>query len=201
MQNDKNVIVLPLSVLEELVAIPANVASPHGGLENDLLGTYTGLDLVLESRLHHSIIQRKLTPRLGLVTPGLEKELGNALTECLPNSEDWVVFQPYQAFSKVSARFSSQAITGPAFANNEEWLNIGVEYVETRKCSYQINMHLFATKLSSPSIPDYCLPAIDSRVDASRSMLASTSLLVLQWIPPPSKEAARPKDTRTSRRK
>lgn len=130
-QNDKNVIVLPLSVLEELVAIPPTVASPHGGLENDLLGSYTGLDLVLESRLHHSIIQRKLTPRLGLVTPGLEKELCNALAECLPNSEDWAVFQPYQAFSKVSARFSSQAITGPAFANNEEWLTLGVEYVES----------------------------------------------------------------------
>lgn len=136
MQNDKNVIVLPLSVLEELVAIPPTVASPHGGLENDLLGSYTGLDLVLESRLHHSIIQRKLTPRLGLVTPGLEKELCNALAECLPNSEDWAVFQPYQAFSKVSARFSSQAITGPAFANNEEWLTLGVEYVESRKSSY-----------------------------------------------------------------
>lgn len=145
MQNDKNVIVLPLSVLEELVAISPTIASPHGGLENDLLGSYTGLDLVLESRLHHSIIQRKLTPRLGLVTPGLENGLSAALTECLPNSEDWVVFQPYQAFSKVSARFSSQAITGPAFANNEEWLTIGVEYVESRESNYR-NMHLFITK-------------------------------------------------------
>lgn len=133
MQIDKNMIILPLSVLDELVAIPSTVASPHGGLENDLLGPYTGLDLVLESRLHHSIIQRKLTPRLGLVTPGLEKELCIALKECLPANEDWAVFQPYQALSKVSARFSAQAITGPAFANNEQWLDIEVNYVEACK--------------------------------------------------------------------
>lgn len=132
--NDKSVIVLPHSTLKELATIPSTVASPHAGLESDLLGPYTGLDHVLESRLHHSIIQRKLTPRLGLITPGLEKELCGALNDYLPNSEDWIEFEPYHAFAKLSARFSAQAIAGPAFAHNEEWLKLEVEYVESREC-------------------------------------------------------------------
>lgn len=125
-------------MLEELVLIPPTIASPHGGLEFDLLGSYTGLDHVLESRLHHSIIQRRLTPKLGLLVPGLKRELDSAFVACLPSDEKWVEFQPYQAFSKVSARFSAQAITGPAFAHNEEWLNLEVEYVETCKFSSKI---------------------------------------------------------------
>lgn len=128
-------VVLPLSVLDELATIPSNIASPSGGLELDLLGSYTGLDHVLENRLHHSIIQRKLTPRLALITPGLEKELTHAIEDYLPDSEDWVNFQPYLCFRQLSARLSAQVITGPAFAHNQTWLDLEVDYVESRESS------------------------------------------------------------------
>ncbi|KAI8966714.1 hypothetical protein F5Y11DRAFT_824 [Daldinia sp. FL1419] len=70
-----NVVVLPNSLVEELAGLPTTVASPHGALEHDLLGSYTGLDVILESRLHHSIVQRRFMPRLGLITAVLKRSL------------------------------------------------------------------------------------------------------------------------------
>ncbi|OTB17447.1 hypothetical protein K445DRAFT_310865 [Daldinia sp. EC12] len=130
-RNDDHVLLLPLSVLEELSAIPAAVASPNAALEHDLLGHNTGLNLILESRAHHSIVQRRLTPRLGLITPRLEEEIHEACNESLTESQEWVEFQPYKALSKVSARMAAQAILPAELAHNPKWLEISVEYTES----------------------------------------------------------------------
>lgn len=72
-RNDGNIVVLPQSLLEQLSALPGNIASPHGALEHDLLGPHTGLNLILESRLHHSIVQRKLRRDCRFWHPELRK--------------------------------------------------------------------------------------------------------------------------------
>ncbi|KAI0847851.1 putative cytochrome P450 [Daldinia vernicosa] len=130
-RGEGNLIVLPNSLVEELATLPSTVASPHGALEHDLLGSYTGLDVILESRLHHSIVQRRLTPRLGLITPRLEKELIPLFEELLPPSKgEWIEFQPYQVFCQLAARLTAHAIVGPAFCNDPVWLDIAINYTE-----------------------------------------------------------------------
>ncbi|KAF2184216.1 putative cytochrome P450 [Zopfia rhizophila CBS 207.26] len=129
-RNEGSIVILPNCLLEELSLLPSNIASPHGALEHDLLGHYTGLNLILESRLHHSIVQRKLTPRLGLVTPGLENELQSAFEDYFPECDDWIEFQPYQVFGKVSARLSARALVGPGLCRHPTWLDISVNYTE-----------------------------------------------------------------------
>lgn len=130
-RNDGSIVVLPTCLLDELSHLPSTVASPHGALEHDLLGPYTGLNLILESRLHHSIVQRKLTPRLGLLTPGLENELLLAFGEYFPACDYWTEFQPYQVFGKVSARLSARALVGPSLCRDPTWLDISVNYTES----------------------------------------------------------------------
>lgn len=124
--------ILPASLLEELSVLPSNVASPHGALEHDLLGSYTGLNLILESRIHHSIVQRKLTPRLSLLTPALEAELRFALQESFPKlqHDNWAEFQPYQIFGKISARLTARALVGPGFCRDPRWLEVAFQYTE-----------------------------------------------------------------------
>ena len=126
-------VILPLSLIEELSSLPTTIASPNGALEHDLLGSYTGLNLILESRLHHSIVQRKLTPRLNLLTPRLEEELRSAFEDYFPACDEWTVFQPYQIFAKVSARLAARALVGPALSRNSIWLDISVNYTDNRK--------------------------------------------------------------------
>jgi ent-kaurene oxidase len=124
-----------MSLLEELAAVPERVATAHGALEHDLLGRYTGIDIVLKSRLHHSIVQRRLTPRLDLVTPNLEKVLSSSFAQWFPKPKgtEWVDFQPYQDFSKITARFTAETLVSPDFSNDPTWLNISVEYTENCK--------------------------------------------------------------------
>lgn len=132
-RGDGSIVVLPISLLDELSTLPASIASPNGALEHDLLGPYTGLDLILESRLHHSIVQRKLTPRLGVLTPGLENELKSAFEDYFPACDDWTEFTPYQLFGMISARLSGRALVGTALCRNPTWLDISFNYTENRK--------------------------------------------------------------------
>jgi cytochrome P450 len=132
-RSQGNMVVLPGLLLEELSALPPTIASPHGALEHDLVGRYTGLNLILESRIHHSIVQRKLTPRLPRLVPALEEELSFAFEEhfpLLPEEGEWIEFQPYQVFAKVSARLTARALVGKAFCRDPTWLNVAFEYTE-----------------------------------------------------------------------
>ncbi|KAI2627380.1 putative cytochrome P450 [Hypomontagnella submonticulosa] len=130
-RGEGNIVILPNSLVEELASLPVSVASPHGALEHDLLGSYTGLDVILESRLHHSIVQRKLTPRLSVITPRLERELSSLFKQVFPSAVGkWVEFQPYQVFGKLAARLTAHAIVGPAFCDDPVWLDIAVNYTE-----------------------------------------------------------------------
>lgn len=133
-RNQGNAIILPPCLLEELASIPSAIASPNGALENDLLGSYTGLDLILKSNIHHTVVQRKLTPRLDLITPLLEEEITSAFDEYFEDvGSDWYVFQPYQVFGKISARLASRVIVGPKYCRNEAWLDLAINYTENRR--------------------------------------------------------------------
>ncbi|KAF2877681.1 cytochrome P450 [Massariosphaeria phaeospora] len=129
-RDDGSILVLPPDLLEELSSIPGQIASPNEALEHDLLGPYTGLNLIIESRLHHSIVQRKLTPRLSLLTPELEKELVSAVEDIIPSCDDWTEVKMYQLLGKVSARMAARALVGPSLCRNKVWLDISVNYTE-----------------------------------------------------------------------
>lgn len=138
-RNQGNATILPPSLLEELASIPSTVASPNAALESDLLGSYTGLDLILESRIHHTVVQRKLTPRLGLVTPLLEEEMSAAFDDYFKDvSSEWSVFQPYQVFGGISARLASSVIVGSKYCRNEAWLDLAFNYTENRESYYPL---------------------------------------------------------------
>ncbi|KAH3973952.1 hypothetical protein HBH64_162160 [Parastagonospora nodorum] len=153
---DGNIVILPQDVLEELSSLPSTVVSPHGALEKDLLGPHTGIDLILESRLHHTIVQRKLTPRLPLLTPALEIELSSAVEEHFPACDDWTEFQPYQVLAKISARISARALVGPELCRNKTWLDVSVNYTE---CLFRtiVVLRMFPTWMHSSL--RYALPS------------------------------------------
>ncbi|KAH9884984.1 cytochrome P450 [Xylariomycetidae sp. FL2044] len=131
-RNDTNIVVLPHHLLEELASLPTTVASPQAALEHDLLGRYTGLDLILENRMHHTIVQRKLTPKLSLLVPRMEKAVSDAIHANFPPNcgDDWIEFQPYQVLGVVSARVAADVIVGPAFCESKTWLDISFNYTE-----------------------------------------------------------------------
>ncbi|KAL9036240.1 MAG: hypothetical protein Q9180_004413, partial [Flavoplaca navasiana] len=130
-RNDGNMVVLPPSSIDELSSLPPSVASPHGALEHDLLGPYTGLNTILDSRLHHSIVQRKLTPRLETLTPYLENELTAAVEDYFPDCDEWTTIQPFRLFGKLAARVSARALVGPSMCRDRGWLDVSINYTES----------------------------------------------------------------------
>lgn len=143
MRGDGRVIVLPLSLLDELSALPVTVANPQAALERDLLGPFTGLNLIVENRLHHIIVQRKLTPRIPLLVPRIETSIARATEDLLPQTEEWSEILAYQVLAQVSARSVAHVIVGPAFCENKTWLNISTQYTESCKLHlyYHVTSH------------------------------------------------------------
>ncbi|RAK90790.1 putative cytochrome P450 [Aspergillus costaricaensis CBS 115574] len=150
LRGSGSALILPISVLEELAGLPPSVASPHAALEHDLLGAYTGLDIILESRMHHTIVQRKLTPRLPSLTPALQRELVASLDELFPDCADWAEIQPFRVLGKVTARLSARAMLGHTFCRNPQWLDISVHYTE----------NLFQTIVILRLFPSWMHPAL-----------------------------------------
>ncbi|KAJ2998938.1 hypothetical protein NUW58_g166 [Xylaria curta] len=128
-RTDGNVLVLPYNLLEELSSLPTTIASPSDGIENDLMGKYTSISLILDSRLQHSVVQRRLTPRIPVLVPMLEKAVTSAF-KLFPQADDWVEVTPYELFGKISARVNASALVGPSFSENIQWLEIAFEYAE-----------------------------------------------------------------------
>ncbi|KAI1183937.1 cytochrome P450 [Nemania serpens] len=149
-RNEGQVVVLPLSLLEETSRIPSHIADPTAALERDLVGSFTGVGLILENRLHHSIVQRKLTPRLPLLLPQMEEAVNIAFSKYLPQSTEWTEFQPYKTFCYISARLGAEVIVGPKFCNNPAWLHIAVEFTE----------NLFRTAVVLRCFPTWARPAV-----------------------------------------
>ncbi|KAI1823505.1 cytochrome P450 [Xylaria intraflava] len=129
-RSDGNTLILPYAVLEELAALPPTVAGPSDGLDKDLMGGYTGIDMILDNRIHHSVVQRRLTPRLPNLVPLLEKSITSAFKEYFPKAEEWTPITPFHLFAEIAARTNAPALVGPLFAQNREWLDIAIGYTE-----------------------------------------------------------------------
>ncbi|KAK3291243.1 cytochrome P450 [Chaetomium fimeti] len=149
-RSDGRVVVLPIKLLDEVSRIPSHIAESTAALERDLLGSFTGVGLILESRLHHSIVQRKLTPRLPLLLPRMEAAVTSAFEKNFPQGEEWTEIQPYKVLSAVSSRLSAEVIVGPSFCENPEWLHIAVEYTES----------LFRTVVALRCLPAWTHPVV-----------------------------------------
>ena len=132
-RGDGIVVILPDSLLDELSTLPSTIASPNGALEHN----HTGLDLVLESRLHHSIVQRKLTCRLGVLTPRLEIEMKAAFEDYSPTCDDWTESTLFQLLEKISTRLSGRALVGATLSRDPTWLDIALNYTENRASSFK----------------------------------------------------------------
>ncbi|KAI9034946.1 cytochrome P450 [Aspergillus affinis] len=149
-RGDGNVVILPANLIDEHSSLPYSVASNHGALEKDLLDPYTGLNIILESRMHHTIIQRKLTPRLPLLTPALQNELTLAIGESFPVCSEWTEMVPFKVLGQVAARLAARVIVGLVFCRDPRWLDISVNYTES----------LFRTIVILRMFPDWTHPVL-----------------------------------------
>ena len=126
-------IVLPLSAIEELNSLPWTTADPTGAHVLSLCGPYTGVDLLLKTNLHYRVLQRKLTPKLGLITAPMEQELSQAVEDIFPACETWVRIKTSDILLALFARMNARVFVGLPFCRDKTWLDISTKFTETSK--------------------------------------------------------------------
>lgn len=127
--NDTEICVLPHRYVEELRGLPASKVSSPQALYNKGLGSYTGLEVIVESHLHFQAIQGHLTPNLasalGIVLDELQDALKTVLPEC---SNEWVPFDVHTVLSELVSRLSSRVFGGLELARNQQWIQLSTAY-------------------------------------------------------------------------
>ena len=126
-------VVLPVSMVEEIRAIPIETASPTVVHAHNLLGSYTKMNLILRSNLHFRMIQTKLTPMLGSLTGPMEEEVNFSLDSHFPRSEEWTTIKPYHTILELVARTSARVFVGLPLCRTEKWLEISTQFTEQGK--------------------------------------------------------------------
>lgn len=126
-------VVLPVSMVEEIRALPTEIANPTVAHAHNLLGSYTKMNLILRSNLHFRMIQTKLTPMLGSLTGPMEEEVKFGLDSHFPRSEEWTMIKPYHTILELVARTSARVFVGLPLCRTEKWLEISTQFTEQGK--------------------------------------------------------------------
>jgi hypothetical protein len=140
MRGDGNVIVLPIEMVDEFTSLPPTIANPSEGLERDLLAPYTGFSVLSESRLHHAVVQRKLTPKLKGLTPLIEDEVTKIFGDVFPACDEWTEIMPQKLLAQASARLTGRVLVGPEMCRDASWIDISINYTENGMYYQQIQM-------------------------------------------------------------
>ena len=134
MRNDGDVVVLAPSYLDELHALPYSIANPTDGHMYNLLGGYTGLDILMTTDIHYRMIRGRLTPNLTPIMNVLDEEIPFGFQHDIPACDrDWASFNVYHTILKLVARTSARSFVGPEFCRSPEWLEIVTQYTENRE--------------------------------------------------------------------
>ena len=158
-------VVLPVSMVEEIRALPISTANPTVAHAHNLLGTYTKMNLILRSNLHFRMIQTKLTPMLGMLTEPMEEEIKFALSNHFPRCEEWTTIKPYHAILDLVARTSARVFVGLPLCRTAEWLNISTQFTEEGEISCQ--KFLMEALLTRESLCERLFHALISYMGAS----------------------------------
>ncbi len=129
-RNDADMVVLPVSMVEEIRALPSSIANPTVAHAHNLLGSYTRMNLILRSNLHFRMIQTKLTPNLGSLTHPMEEEVKFAMDNHFPQCDDWTTIKPYHTILNLVARTSARVFVGLPICRTKKWLEISTQFTE-----------------------------------------------------------------------
>ena len=126
-------VVLPVSMIDEVRALPSTTANPTVAHAHNLLGSYTKMNLILRSDLHFRMIQQRLTPRLGSLTGPMEEEVKFAMDTDFPKCDDWTIIKPYHTMLDLVARTSARVFVGLPLCRNKAWLETTTQFTENGK--------------------------------------------------------------------
>jgi hypothetical protein len=197
-RNDADMVILPGSAVEEIRALPREVANPTVAHAHNLLGNFTRMDLILRSDLHFRMIQTKVTPNLGALSGPMEDEVKWAMHAFPKCKDEWAVIKPYHTILELVASTSARIFVGLPLCRNKRWLEASVQFTENSKSFPRARvefMRLTACVRLSLCYGGHYAPL--PNMDAQLAGLAAAVQLPKRGIHPGGAEALRPRDRKT----
>ncbi|KAL9013477.1 MAG: hypothetical protein Q9173_001833 [Seirophora scorigena] len=163
------VTVLPKKYVHELRNVPESKLYAFQALADDLVGRYSGIDIMLGSDLNFHAVQNKLTPRIGAFTAIVQDELDFAMQQDFPKCNG--ICPPPQYYNRTNpppspgkpvladfntiilrivSRITLRTFVGLPLCRNEELLRLNCQIVE----------HIFTTMVIMRLFPLFLHPVI-----------------------------------------
>ncbi|POS78831.1 ent-kaurene oxidase [Diaporthe helianthi] len=93
----------------------------------DMLGTYTGLDILTTSHLSFGAVQKHFTPKIPQALPNLVDEIAYALPHIIGPCKTWTPIALNDVMTRVISHITARTWVGRDLARNEEWHKVNLE--------------------------------------------------------------------------
>ncbi|KAG5978524.1 hypothetical protein E4U55_006093 [Claviceps digitariae] len=158
-----DIVIIPPNYVDEVRRVSKDKTRSVEPFINDFAGTYTHGTPFLESDLQNIVIQKKLTPKLALLTKVMQEELDFALYKEMPTMKEheWIEIDIATIFTRIISRISARVFLGPEDCHDEEWLSTTAEYSKS----------LFTTGFILRLVPHILRPFIAPLLPSYRQLL------------------------------
>lgn len=116
----------------------------------DMLGTYSGQEILTNSHLSFDAVRNKLTPRIGQTLPALLEEVEYALPKVLPPCREWTPVDANDTMTRIISHLTSLTWVGRDLAHNEAWHSLNMETVAA----------IFTISISLKLLPGFMQPIV-----------------------------------------
>lgn len=148
---------LPPSAVNEVAALPNELASNLHALEFDLASHFTGLGYLRDAHLHAQFVHRKINSNLPKLAAGIEQEVDRAIEELLDAPTDgWREVTIYPILTELSSRVSARIMLGKDYATDKKWLGIAQKFTENCKPYFLLVLFLIHADLVHFFSPRHC---------------------------------------------
>ncbi|KAH8655096.1 cytochrome P450 [Tricladium varicosporioides] len=131
LRPDSNITVVPQRYVRELQNLGNDVLHPIEALSQDVMGDYTGMNILVGSHLNFNVIRNKLTPKLGDMTPIIEDEMRYAIKREMPPCRDeWKEIDLNNIMTRVISRMTSRTWIGDPLCRNDDWHSTNLSTTE-----------------------------------------------------------------------
>ena len=119
MPTSPPIVILPITVLDEVRNLPENMVTFNGEIRRIFAGRHTGFGDARPELT--AAVKVDLTRNIASTLDGLQDEIKYALDKEFGSCDDWTSIQVYGKIARIVALLSGRVFVGRPLSREEEW--------------------------------------------------------------------------------
>lgn len=119
-------------------------------LFKDMMGSYTGMSILTTSHLSFDAVQKKFTPKIGMMLQSMVDEVDYSLPKMLPPCRDWTEVDLSSVMTRVVSHLTARTWVGLELARTEDWHTVNLETTS----------NIFTTAIILKLLPAFLQPLV-----------------------------------------